>query len=124
MRKGNLVVMTGNLGFNPKEFRTSKDDIGVEFSINIGKGKNSNPDADEWYKVIAFGKAAEYCLEYAKKGSRIMVTGYIEQTKYLDKENKERRSIKVVANELELSRSAEKAETKDTGVSDEVLDAL
>ena len=50
----------------------------------------------EWHRVNVFGKTAEHCNQYLKKGSLIFVEGKI-QTRSWEKENVKHYSTEIVA---------------------------
>ena len=55
-------------------------------------------DRTNWFTVKAFGKQAEICQQYVKKGDRILVEGRIDFSEYTNKEG-----VKVTATDLVAS---------------------
>lgn len=78
----------------------------ASFSIAVGsqwKDKQGvKQESTEWVNVSAFGKLAEICAEYLKKGSQVFVSGKIKTDKYTDKAGVERYSTKIIADNLQM----------------------
>lgn len=73
------VILVGNLGSDP-EMRFMPSGVGVtNFSVATSeKWKGADGEQHEqttWVRVSVFGKAAEACNTYLKKGSRVLVEG-------------------------------------------------
>ena len=78
----------------------------ASFSIAVGsqwKDKSGvKQESTEWVNISAFGKLAEICAEYLKKGSQIYVSGKMKTDKYKDKEGVERYSTKIIADNIQM----------------------
>lgn len=78
----------------------------ASFTIAVGsqwKDKQGvKQEATEWVNISAFGKLAEICAEYLKKGSQVFVSGKIKTDKYTDKAGVERYSTKIIADNLQM----------------------
>ena len=59
-------------------------------------------EATEWHRCTVFGKLAEVCNDYIKKGSRVFVQGRINTKKYTDKNGVERWSTQIIVNKMKL----------------------
>jgi len=83
----NKVILIGNLGADP-EVHTF-DDGGTVVNFNVATSENwkdkktgEKVEKTEWHRVKAFGKLAEICAAYLKKGSKVYVEGKNETRKY------------------------------------------
>lgn len=76
----NTIVIAGNVGKDPEARETAKGTKTAKFSIASKTGK----DKTSWFNVTAFGKTAEFILEYVQKGTALYVTGYVEIEKGKD----------------------------------------
>lgn len=69
------ITIIGNLGRDPvsKQSQSGKTyaSVSVAVSRNIGQGQKETT----WFSVTAWEKAGQYLVNYAQKGSLIMVTG-------------------------------------------------
>ena len=101
----NLIIITGNLGADPK-LRTTKTNTPV---CNLSVATNERVkqgdiyvDHTEWHDVVVFGKQAESCSKYLSKGSKVAVRGKLRKRPYTDKNGVERRSIEVLSDNVEF----------------------
>lgn len=56
-----------------------------------------------WVRVSAFKKDAENAADSLAKGTRVIVTGRLQQEEYEDKEGQKRTSLKLLADEIGVS---------------------
>ena len=104
----NKVILIGNLGKDPEVRYTPGGAAVVSFSIattESWKDKQSGEKVEktEWHNITAFGKLAEICGEYLKKGSQVYVEGRIQTDKYQDKQTgQDRYSTKVIINDMQM----------------------
>lgn len=87
----NRVILIGRLGGDPEERRTAGGTQVSNFrlatnSYNGGSGEKTT----EWHRVVAFGKAAELCNQYLRKGRLVCVEGSL-QTRCWEKSPTEKR---------------------------------
>jgi single-strand DNA-binding protein len=66
----NRVILVGRLGDNPQE-RKARSPMAT-FSLATDAGKDKKPD---WHDIACFGRTAENCLRYLKKGALVIVEG-------------------------------------------------
>ena len=102
----NKVLLLGNLGKDP-EVRFSNDQKPIAtLSIATGeKRKNASGEwveHTEWHKVVCFGKTAELCQKYLKKGRQVFIEGTIRTRKWQDKEGKDRYTTEILCNSLQF----------------------
>ena len=57
-------------------------------------------ESTEWINITAFGKLAEICDKYLKKGSQVYISGKMKTEKYTDKNGIEKYSTKVIAKDM------------------------
>ncbi|MBI3541151.1 MAG: single-stranded DNA-binding protein [Deltaproteobacteria bacterium] len=75
----NKVILIGNLGSDPEvRFLPSGQPV-ANFNIATTEkwsGKDGNPgEKTEWHRIVVFGKQAENCKEYLKKGRQVYIEG-------------------------------------------------
>jgi single-strand DNA-binding protein len=102
----NKVILLGNLGKDP-ELRYTPSQVPVcNFSLATSeRRKDANgqwSDHTEWHNVIAFGKTAENCSNFLKKGRQVYLEGKIQTRKWQDKEGKDRYTTEVLANTVQF----------------------
>ena len=86
MASVNKVILVGNLGRDPELKYLASGDAVCNFSIATSetwKDKaGEKQEATEWHRISAFGKLAEICGQYLKKGSTVYIEGSIKTRKY------------------------------------------
>ena len=101
MASVNKVILIGNLGSDPEvRYLPSGSAVG-NFNIATTEkwtGKDGNPgERTEWHRIVVFGKQAENCKEYLKKGRQVYVEGRLQTREWDDKEGQKRKTTEVVA---------------------------
>jgi single-strand DNA-binding protein len=56
----------------------------------------------EWHRVSFFGRTAEVCGQYLKKGSQVYVEGSIRTRKYTDKEGVEKYATEIRGDRMQM----------------------
>jgi single-strand DNA-binding protein len=79
------IIIVGNLGRDP-EMRYLPSGQGVtSFSVASSRSYTNNQgekvDETIWFRVSVFGKMAETCNQYLKKGSKVLVEGRLQADK-------------------------------------------
>lgn len=101
----NKFIGIGNLGKDP-EMRFMPDGKAVtNFSIAISekyKDKNGEQkEVTEWVNIVFFGKLAEVCGEWLKKGQSIYVEGKLKTEKY-QKDGIDRYVTKIIGEKMQM----------------------
>lgn len=65
------LIIVGNLGRDPEQRFTTKAEPVTSFSMAVSTTK----DETAWYRVTVFGKQADSCYQYLKKGAKVLVEG-------------------------------------------------
>ena len=105
----NKFIGIGNLGRDP-ELRYMGDGKAVcNFSFAITeKYKDKSGDqkeVTEWINVATFGRLAEICGEYVRKGTKVYVEGKLKTEKYTDKNGIEKSATKITAEKVDILSS-------------------
>lgn len=69
-----MHVLVGNLGRDPIMQYTEQGLAFTKFSLAVNRGTGDNRTTI-WWDITTFGKQAETCHEYLRKGSRVIVSG-------------------------------------------------
>lgn len=109
MAKGiNKVILVGNLGQDPETRYMPSGGAVCSFSVATSeswtdKQSGQKQERTEWHSISVFGRLAEICGEYLKKGSKVYVEGSLRTDKYQDKQTgQDRYSTKIVAREMQM----------------------
>lgn len=96
----NQCNFIGRLGKDVEmRYQPSGDGI-ASFSIAVG-WKSKDKEGAEWVNITAFGKLAEICGQYLKKGSKVFISGRFKTDKY-EKDGQIRYSTSIIANILQM----------------------
>mgnify|MGYP001364670355 CR=1 FL=1 len=100
MSNASEVTFLGRLGKNP-ELKYSKDQKPVCYLSVAEKVKDTQ--ATHWHQVIVFGKQAEACSIYLKKGSIVFVNGKAELKDYINIQGVKKEFTEIRANNVGFS---------------------
>jgi len=111
----NKVILIGNLGRDPEVRYAGSGTAVCNFSLATTrqwKDKNGEQQKEtEWHKVSAFGRTAEVCGEYLKKGSQVYIEGRLQTRKWQDKETgADKYSTEIVCESMKMLGSRASAE--------------
>ncbi len=73
------VILAGNLGRDPEMRYTPSGQPVTSFSVAVNDNYTSNAgekiQRTIWFRITAWGKQAEICNNYLKKGQKVLVEG-------------------------------------------------
>jgi single-strand DNA-binding protein len=73
------TIIVGNLGRDPEMRYTPSGQAVTSFSVAVSEqytdGSGEKKKRTTWFRVSAWGKQAEVCNQYLKKGSKVLVEG-------------------------------------------------
>ncbi len=100
MKSFSKTIIMGHLGSDPAVKYTNEGAAVCNFSVATNstyKGKDGNKvEKVEWHRVVLFGKLAESCGQYLKKGSAVMVEGQNRTREHTDKDGVKRYFTEIV----------------------------
>ena len=106
MASVNKVILVGNLGADPEIRYLPSGEAVANLRLattDTWKDKDGNKqEATEWHRVSYFGRQAEVCGQYLKKGSQIYVEGSIRTRKWQDKEGQDRYSTEIRGDRMQM----------------------
>lgn len=91
----------GNLGRDPELRFTPSGDAICNFSIACG-WKTKDKEGTEWIRCTAFGKLAEICGQYLKKGSQVYIAGRMTTRKWKNKEGVDQYSTEINVDQMQM----------------------
>lgn len=102
----NKVILIGNLGADPEVRFTPGGQAVANFRIATNESwtdKNGQKqERTEWHRIVVWGKLAELCGEYLKKGRQAYVEGRLQTREWTDKEGKKNYTTEIVANTVQF----------------------
>lgn len=109
----NKVIIVGNLGKDPETRFMPSGGAVANFSIATSeswkdKATGQPQERTEWHKIAVFGRLAEICGEYLKKGSKVYIEGSLRTRKWQDQSGQDKYTTEIVASEMQMldSRSS------------------
>ena len=102
----NQCTFIGRLGKDPETRYLANGDAATNFSIAVGESwkdkQGQKQERTEWVNVSCFGRIAEICGEYLRKGSRVMVSGKMKTDKWQDQSGNDRYTTKIMLRDMNM----------------------
>lgn len=112
----NKIILMGRLTGEPEIRYTQGENATAiaHFSIAVDKRfKNKNnadaPSAD-FFRITSFGKQGEFVEKYLHKGTKIVMSGRIENNNYTDANGNKVYRDQIIAEEIEFAESKKVAD--------------
>ena len=104
----NKVILLARLSKDPEvRYSQGQNSMAIAtFSVAVNRKfkRDGEPDAD-FFNCTAFGKQAEFVEKYLKKGTKIALTGRVQNDNYTNKEGQKVYSTRIMAEEIEFAES-------------------
>lgn len=104
----NKVILLGNLGADPELKALPSGQAVCELrlatSFDFKDNNGQKQERTEWHKVVVWGKTAENCGKYLKKGRQVYIEGRLQTRSWDDKDGNKRYSTEVVADNVVFLR--------------------
>ncbi len=104
----NKAILMGRLTRDP-EVRYSQTQTAMviaRFSIAVDRRFKRDGEAEtDFFNCTAFGKQGEFVEKYLKQGTKILVTGRIENNNYTNKDGQKIYSTDIKVEEIEFAES-------------------
>jgi single-strand DNA-binding protein len=103
----NKVILVGNLGRDPEIRYLPSGQTVASFSVATTerfKGRDGQmKDQTEWHNVVVYGKQAETCGQYLKKGRQVYIEGRLTTRQWEAKDGSGKRSrTEIVAQRVQF----------------------
>ena len=106
----NKVILVGRLGADPEVKDLGEGNFVANFSMATSekyKDKSGEmQEKTEWHRIVVWGKLAEICGKYLKKGREAYVDGKLQTRSWEDKEGVTKYTTEVVAKEVQFLGSS------------------
>lgn len=105
----NKAILIGRLTRDP-DVRYSQTDSNMaiaRFSLAVDRRykKQGDETTADFFNCTAFGKQGEFVEKYLKKGTKVVVTGRIQNDNYTNKEGQKVYSVQIIVEEMEFAES-------------------
>jgi len=103
----NKIILLGNMTYEPETQTTKNGSSITKFGLAVQRRGVAEGKQDvDFFNAIAFGKLGEFICKYFHKGSRILIEGRMEISRYTNREGKDVISPQVVADGAYFAESA------------------
>ena len=117
----NKAILVGRLGRDPETRYTSGGQAVCNFTMATDETfkdrAGERQKRTEWHRIVVWGKLAEICQQYLRKGSLVYVAGRIATRQWDDKEGQKHTTTEIVANEMRMLGSRADAATAGSSAS-------
>lgn len=111
----NTVILSGHLTSDPAA--TGKLDQVATFSLSFvapyGSDRGGGAHRRDFVSVVAFGKSAEACHRFLKKGSKVVVDGRLRQDRWQSTVSGEHSRVAIVADRIHFVSALKKPREAD-----------
>ncbi|OFZ19888.1 MAG: hypothetical protein A2X94_14615 [Bdellovibrionales bacterium GWB1_55_8] len=132
----NKIFLVGRLGTDPVQRDTRNGIAVVNFPLattrrsrkSDDEAESGSADVTQWHKIVVWGKEAENCARYLKKGEAVLVEGNVRSHRYEGKDGQSRTAFEVHAENVRFLSGHRKgilavAATEDSASDSEALRA-
>ena len=112
----NRAMLIGRLGREPELHMLQSGpvcNLSVATSEYFNDKSGKPQERVEWHRVVVFGKPAEACGNYLKKGRLVFVEGRLRTREY-EADGSKRYSTEIVASRVQFLGAADKGEPQPT----------
>ena len=97
----NKVILMGRLTRDAEIFG-QKTKV-ARFTLAVDR--NYGEDETDFFNCVSFGKQADFVEKYLKKGTKILLTGRLQNNNYEDKQGNKVTATQIITEEIEFAES-------------------
>ncbi len=111
----NKVFLMGRLTRDPEvrytqsrngdQMAIGRFSIAVDRRFNRSNGQDGNEATADFFNCTAFGKLGEFVEKYLKQGTKVVVSGRVQNDNYTNKNGEKVYSVQIIAEEIEFAES-------------------
>lgn len=102
----NKVILIGNLGRDPELKYTPGQNAVCNFTLATNEQwtdkSGAKQERTEWHRIVVWGKQAEICGQYLKKGRQVYIEGSLTTREWNDKDGNKRTTTEVKAQRVQM----------------------
>ena len=103
----NKVILIGNLGRDPEMRYTANQQPIANFSVATSdswtdRNSNERQERTEWHRVACFGRLAEICEQYLRKGSKVYIEGRLQTRSWEGQDGQTRYATEIIARDMQM----------------------
>jgi single-strand DNA-binding protein len=101
------VIVLGNLGRDPELRHTPGGRAVCTLRVATNETwtdqqSGERQERTEWHQIVVWGRQAENCSQYLRKGRQVFVEGRLQTRKWQDKEGQDRWTTEIVADRVQF----------------------
>ena len=118
----NKIILMGRLTKDPEISSSTNGTTFARYSLAVDRRfkREGDPDAD-FFNCTSFGKQAEFVEKYLKKGTKVVLTGRLQNNNYTTKEGTKVYSVQIMVEEIEFAESKKGDESESTASTNDFL---
>ena len=98
----NRVQLIGNLGVDPTLRKTKTGKPVCNFTVATNRYFTDTQGREqhrvEWHRIVVWGRSAEVCSEFLRKGRRVYLEGSLRTRQWQDRDGTKRYTTEVITN--------------------------
>ena len=101
----NKILLIGNLGSDPEMRYMPSGKKTAQFSLATNrkyKVEGEIREETEWFQIVAFGRLAEICGEFLKKGKPVFIEGHVHTSNWIDSAGQKHYRTQIVADGMRM----------------------
>lgn len=124
----NKLILMGRLTRNPdiRYSQGAESTVIANFSIAVDRkyARQNDEVKTDFFSCVAFGKQAEFVEKYLQQGTKMLVTGRVQNNNYTNRDGQKVYSVQVLVEELEFAESkSSNGNNSNSGSSNNATDA-
>jgi single-strand DNA-binding protein len=118
----NKVILMGRLTRDPEvRYSQGAEPLAIaRYTLAVDRrgrrDANGGDQTADFIQCVSFGRTAEFAEKYLKQGTKILLTGRVQNDNYTNKEGQKVYSVSIIAEEIEFAES-KAAAANNTGAS-------
>ena len=104
----NKIILMGRLTRDPEtRYSQGENQTAIaRFSLAVDRRFKCQGDAEaDFFNCTAFGRQAEFVEKYLKQGTKILLTGRVQNDNYTNRNGEKVYSVQIIAEEIEFAES-------------------
>lgn len=103
----NQIVLMGRLTHDTETRYTQGENSLCVTRYTLAVDRRGKDTGADFFRVVTFGKAAEFAEKYFKKGMRVLVSGHVQTGSYQNRDGVKIPTFDIVADNQEFADSKE-----------------
>ncbi len=106
MKSVNKVILIGNVTWKDdiKHYDGNKSvcNFGLATNHNYTDGAGEKVEETDFHRIVAFGKLADFCDQYIRKGRKVYIEGRLHSHSWTDNEGQQKAVTEIILSDISL----------------------